>query len=575
MWVSTDENVATVSSSGLITAVNPGSCTVWAMSSNGLYKSVKVTVKLQKPSKVRLNVTKGSIYPGQEYQFKATIYPANVKQPEMRKLTWKTSDAKVCMITEDGHLYAIAPGKCKITVTTANGKKHTCSVTVNKVKIKTLRIDNPYTEFYVGGTYDLGVLTTPDNATDTSMRWSVSSSSRASINKTTGVMKCKKAGKVTVTVRANDGSGKKATLKINIVDQPLVSSSVTLNGAEVTHKSTYNLEYGGTMKLSASTQPAMYIEFTTSDARVADIKNGVITATGCGTATITVTCGGKYKRVFYVNVPYSEDAPRYRALVISQYTKPKTTGYLTFSTNTANGIVDALELSDLDGSRYDVTYKKEFTTSTQVVNSIKSTFADSKEGDVSLVYIITHGNLNNGNFRWQLTGHGKKTVWLYPQDVMNALSTIKGDVVLVVLSCYSGGDVENTGNLTNMIRTLDGKASDGTSYSVICASDGTKRASYANTAESFSYDFFTYGLCQSLGWDMRTSTAAANSADADGDGLITLKELAQSTKVITHEECARFIKKYGKTGYWGPPSADQDVSYYLSPDAGNVTMFAK
>ena len=210
-----------------------------------------------------------------------------------------------------------------------------------------------------------------------------------------------------------------------------------------------------------------------------------------------------------------------------------------------------------------------------MINSIKSTFAGSREGDVSLVYIITHGNLNNGNFRWLLTGHGKTAVWMYPQDVMNALSTIKGDVVLVVLSCYSGGDVENPGNLTNMIRSLDNKAGDGTSYSVICASEGTKRASYANTAESFSYDFFTYGLCQSLGWDMRTSTAAAKSADADGDGLITLKELAQSTAVITHEECARFIEKYGKTGYWGPPSADQDVSYYLSPDAGDVIMFAK
>jgi len=479
------------------------------------------------------------------------------------------------MITEDGHLYAIAPGKCKITVTTANGKKHSCSVTVKKITATSLKIVNPFTEFYVGGVYDLDSVIKPDNATDTSVRWSVSSSSRASIDKNTGVLKCKKTGKVTITAKAQDGSGKKAKLTINIVGAPQATLNVKLNGAEVKDKSTHKLEYGATMNVTASASPAMYIDYATSDERVASIENGVITATGCGTATITVTAGGKYKRTFYVNVPYSADAPRYRALVISQYTVPKTTGYLTFSKNTASGIVDALEISDLEGSRYDVTYKKEFTNATQVVNSIKSTFADSKEGDVSLVYIITHGNLNNGNFRWLLTGHGEKSVWLYPQDVMNALSTIKGDVVLMVLSCYSGGDVENPGNLTNMIRELDNKAKDGTSYSVICASDGTKRASYANTAESFSYDFFTYGLCQSLGWDMRTSTAAATSADANGDGRITIKELAQSTKVITHEECARFIAKYGKTGYWGPPSADQDVSYYLSPDAGDVTMFAK
>ena len=74
---------------------------------------------------------------------------------------------------------------------------------------------------------------------------------------------------------------------------------------------------------------------------------------------------------------------------------------------------------------------------------------------------------------------------------------------------------------------------------------------------------------------MLTSTEAADSADANGDGLITLKELAKSTAKITREECARFIAEYGGAAYWGPTQKRQDVSYYLSPNAGDAAVFAK
>ena len=145
----------------------------------------------------------------------------------------------------------------------------------------------------------------------------------------------------------------------------------------------------------------------------------------------------------------------------------------------------------------------------------------------------------------------------------------------MVLSCKSGGDVNNAENLTGMISQIDKTAAAGSSYSVICASEGTMRASYADTDPSFSYDFFTYGLCQALGWDMRRSQAAAVSADSNSDGVITLKEFAQATQVFTREECAAYLAKYGSSAYFGPPEKRQEVSYYISPNAGDVKVFAK
>jgi len=576
-WMSTDPNIATVDN-GVIKAVNPGKCTVYAMNSAGDYKSIKVTVNMKVPTKVTLNVTKGSMYVGNEYQFTATITPSDLPRDEAKALTWKTSNNDVVIVNEEGKIFAMSPGTATITVTTVNGKKATCKVTVKPYKVTDIEITHPYTEFIVGGTYDLDVIVGPENATNKDVTWSSSSTSRASIDKTTGELKCKKTGTVTITAKAKDGSGKKDTITIKIVQMPIKSSSVTINGEEVVNGATYNLTYKSTMKVAVTTDPVMYIDYSSSDERVASIdQKGVITATGCGTAKITVTAGGQYKRTFTINVPYDEDAPRYRALVISQYTGSKVTGYLPFSTNSTNGIIDALSLSDLEGSRYSVTYKKDFTTPGQVVSCINSTFADTREGDVSVIYIITHGNLNNGEFRWHLKGSGSKSVWLYPSEVMGALANIRGDVVLVVLSCYSGGDVEQEGTLQNMIRDLDNGGGIGTSYSVICSTDGSTRSSYVDTTAAYSYDFFTYGLCMSLGWDMTTSTEAAVSADTNGDGYITLKEFAKATQVFTKEECERFVDEYGTSGYWGPKDTEktQNVQYYLSGKANDLKVFSK
>ena len=574
-WTSDSPSVATVDANGVITAVAPGTATVYAMASTGAYKSVKVTVKKQYPTKVKLNVTKGSIYPGEEYQFKATISPSTMPREEMKVLTWKSSNTKVAIVNEEGYLYAIAPGRATITVTTVNGKKATCKVTVKKRTATSVDIVNPYTEFIVGGTYDLDAKVLPENVTNSAVTWSSSNKRIATVNSSTGVVTCKKAGTVKITAKAKDGSGKKKVITIKVVNMPLKSMNVTIDGAEVIKQSTVILRYGNSLTVAATSDPVMYVEYKSSDERVATFKDGVITATGSGTAKLTVTFGGQYARAFYVEVPYSPDAPRYRALVISQYTKSNQKEFLPFSVNSSNGIINALQLSDLEGSRYEVTYKKELASTEQVTSAIKTTFADAKEGDVSVVYLMTHGFVYNGQFVWLLTTNKGKTVYMYPADVMNALKDIKGDVVLMVLSCKSGGSVDDAATLNAMIRDLDIASGEDSSFSIICASDGAKRASYADTDPSFSYDFFTYGLCQSLGWDMRKSTEAAAKADKDGDGVITLKELAQATEVITREECAAYIAKYGSAAYFGPPEKRQDVTYYISPNADNIPVFAR
>ena len=575
IWASTNPDVASVDANGKITAVAPGSATVYCMNSAGAYKSVSVKVRIQLPTKVKLNRRSGSIYPGQEYQFIATISPSTVVQPAALALTWTSSNSSVAMITDTGYLYAISPGTARITVTTANGKKATCRVTVKKRAVTGVTIVNPYECFQVGGTYDLDATVSPDNATYTSVKWTLADSAsrkRAKINASTGELYCMKAGTVKITATAADGSRKKQTITIQVVEVPLNSMSVTLDGRALYSGEWVDLEYKSSASAACSVDPQMQITWKSSNSRVASVDaNGLVTATGSGTATITATAGGHYTFSFCVNVPYSENAPRYRALVIGQYQTSGVSGYLPFSVNSGAGIVDALELSDVDGSRYDVTYLTNLTSGSQVISAISSKFADAKEGDVSVIYIMTHGLFKDGKYVWQLA----KGKFLYASDVMNTIAGIKGDVVIMVLSCRSGGTADNPATLTGMVSNLDSGAGVGSSYSIISASDNTKRASYVNTHASAAYDFFTLGMCESLGWDMLDDVETDSRADINGDGSISLNEFAASTQSITGAACSDFLAKYSDSAYWGPPEKCQTVTYYISPNAANIPIFQK
>jgi hypothetical protein len=213
----------------------------------------------------------------------------------------------------------------------------------------------------------------------------------------------------------------------------------------------------------------MYIEWKSSNSRVASVKNGVVTATGAGTATITAIAHGLYEYSFTVTVPKDENQPTYRALVVAQYQTSSAKGYLPFSKNCQKGVYDALGESAVGGARYEISYRSNLTSASQLKSAIQSAFADAKEGDVSFIYLLSHGTFKDGSYIWHLySGSGGATV--PASTIISAMKGVKGHVVLVIPSCYSGGDENVSTTLTYMVRAADQAAGEGTSYSGIFAS---------------------------------------------------------------------------------------------------------
>ncbi len=580
-WGSVDPSIATVNAKGVVRAVSPGTTYVIAMTYSGVYKRIKVKVTTQMPTSVRLNKSSLSLYADKSYQLTAKIYPSNVLQEQNRVLTWHTTNLRVAVVSDDGMVYTISPGTAYIYARTVNGKTYRCRVTVKKRYVKYVSIENPYGNLLLGGTYTLPATVSPSSATDQRLSWSLASSSYkkyASINSKTGELYCKKPGKIKVRATARDGSRKQYTITLRIVEVPLNSFTMervateTDSGGPINDKDVIELAYKDSFTVVATVDPVLFLEWSSSDSHVASVKDGLVTATGAGTATITVTAGGCYSRSFTVNVPRDESQPTYRALVIAQYQNSSQKGYLPFSQNCQKGVYDALGNSSIGGVRYELSYRSNLTTGGQLTDAISSTFADAKEGDVSFIYLLSHGTYKDGSYVWHLYSHSGGA-YVSASTIMSAMKGVKGHVVLIIPSCYSGGDETIPSTLTYMVRAADRAAADGTSYSAIFASDGLVRASFFNTAESRSYDFFTYSMCKALGWNYMSDASVLLAGDQNGDGYVTVSELASATKSLTTKTLEEYFDTYGTSSYYGPPSKSQNVTYYVSPKAADLAIF--
>ena len=119
--------MATVTKKGKVKAVGAGSCKIYVLTTNGIWKTVTVTVDAN-PTKVSISKPSKTMKVGatQNLGAKVKLTPAKA----ITTLSWKSSNPAVATVDSNGVVTAIKKGKTVITVTTANGKKAKVTIKV-------------------------------------------------------------------------------------------------------------------------------------------------------------------------------------------------------------------------------------------------------------------------------------------------------------------------------------------------------------------------------------------------------------------------------------------------------------
>lgn len=163
-----------------------------------------------------LSATKISLVKGTSMKVEAIVKPAKATN---KKVVWKSSNETVATVDNlTGTITAINSGSATITATTEDGNKSSdvrVTVTNQKIEVTKIELDrksDTVTTHY--GTIALTATISPENATDTSIRWNSSNPSVAIVEN--GIVKIR--GEGTTSITATTSNGKVATYILTVVD---------------------------------------------------------------------------------------------------------------------------------------------------------------------------------------------------------------------------------------------------------------------------------------------------------------------------------------------------------------------
>lgn len=283
-WASSKQSVATITSSGLVTAIAEGMSTVTA-SAGG--KSATCTILVSKGvvdvTSITLNKTELTLIKGQTETLTATVNPVDATD---KTVTWTSSDAKVASVGSDGKISAIGGGTAVITAKAGN-QQATCTVSVT-VPVESVSLNQDAVTIEEESTFTLVATIAPDDATTKAAEWTSSNSKVATVDadgKVTGMT----IGTATITAKVAD---KQATCAVTVVKKTIPVSSVTLN------KNALALYKGQTETLVATVKPDdatnKTVAWSSTNTDVATVdSNGKVIAVATGSTTISAKAGEK------------------------------------------------------------------------------------------------------------------------------------------------------------------------------------------------------------------------------------------------------------------------------------------
>jgi uncharacterized protein YjdB len=287
-WASSDEGVATVSTSGLVTAAKIGTTTITA-TSEGVHATASIRVAAGGVAKITVDPGSVGLVAGKTQQLSASMKDESGNALATQGITWSSANNSIASVSTSGMVTALHTGSTTISAS-ANGITGQASVVVSAGAVADIAVSPSSVSLTNGGTEQLSAKLTDasGNTLNQTVAWSSSNSAVAAVS-SSGDVTAKQAGSATITAAAGGATG---------------SSTITVAAGAVSSVSvspgSSSLIAGGTQQLTAkladasgSTVTGQTVTWSSSNSAVVSVSSsGLATAAHTGTATVTATAAG-------------------------------------------------------------------------------------------------------------------------------------------------------------------------------------------------------------------------------------------------------------------------------------------
>ena len=311
-WETSNPNIATVSTGGVVTGISTGTADVKVITEDGGYTATcAVTVTPYVPvithvTNIALSKQTIKLEPSASETVTYTVFPEDASE---KGVTISSSNEEVVTVEDLGNnqfkINAVNEGKAAVLViskdTPEEGKPvidGSVAVDVYKeddpsvIHVSSVGLSSPSASMLPNEDVDVTYTVYPSDATDKSVTVTNSDESVASINHepstNTISIHSIKNGTTTITVTANDkphGKVIKSSIVVNVHDPIPVTGVILSSKSE-------QLNVGDNCTLIETVLPTdatnKNVTWESSDSSVASVENGVVSAKSIGTANISV-----------------------------------------------------------------------------------------------------------------------------------------------------------------------------------------------------------------------------------------------------------------------------------------------
>lgn len=202
VWSSSNEEIATVSNYGKVTAIDLGEAIITA-SCGEVSATCEVTVLPVKAEEIILSHEYVELESGHSHQLTATVNPSHTTH---KTIVWSSSDPTVAEVDNNGLVMAKNIGTTDIKAQCGEVSA-ICTITVSSSTIdpESIKLNIVQAELNIGETVQLEANVIPENATNKTVTWSSSVPEVASVSQT-GLVTAMTAGNTEITVSCGDVS---------------------------------------------------------------------------------------------------------------------------------------------------------------------------------------------------------------------------------------------------------------------------------------------------------------------------------------------------------------------------------